>query len=297
MQRHELEVFLHLAETLHFGKTSRSCNMSPSALSRLIQRLEEELGYRLLDRDNRSATLTEAGARYRDYARTVVEGYRNLTDSLEEMSGEVRGEVRIYASVTACYTILPRILSSFRLAFPGVQIHLRTGDAASAIRTVIDGDADVTVAARPDLLPGQVEFRDLTTTPLVFVRPSESCDVREMLMKSPVTWEQVPMILAEAGLSRSRLEAWFRHHGTRPLIYAEVSGKEAILAMVGLGCGAGVVPSLVLEASPMTNVEPMEVTPTLEPYQVGLCVNRRSLSLPAVREFWDLIPRHIGLTE
>ena len=62
MNLETLQLFLHLSRTLHFGRTSQECSVSPSALSRSIARLEEELGTRLLTRDNRSATLTAASA-------------------------------------------------------------------------------------------------------------------------------------------------------------------------------------------------------------------------------------------
>jgi len=56
-----LHLFLHLSRTLHFGKTSRECHLSPSALSRTIQRLEGEVGQALFERDQRSVSLTTAG--------------------------------------------------------------------------------------------------------------------------------------------------------------------------------------------------------------------------------------------
>ena len=56
-----LHIFVHLSQSLHFSKTAQAMNVSPSTLSRLIQRLEEELGANLLIRDNRSVLLTEAG--------------------------------------------------------------------------------------------------------------------------------------------------------------------------------------------------------------------------------------------
>ena len=67
-----LEHFLTLAETLHFGRTSRLCHISPSALSRSIRQLEQEVGTTLLYRDNRRVSLTREGERFRDYARQAV---------------------------------------------------------------------------------------------------------------------------------------------------------------------------------------------------------------------------------
>jgi hypothetical protein len=57
----DLKMFLHLAESRHFGRSARAMHVSPSTLSRQIQRLEEDLGQPLFVRDNRTVTLTEAG--------------------------------------------------------------------------------------------------------------------------------------------------------------------------------------------------------------------------------------------
>ena len=60
-----LELFLHLSNSLHFSKTAQAKHVSPSTLSRCIQRIEDELGSTLLVRDNRSVTLTVAGNLFR----------------------------------------------------------------------------------------------------------------------------------------------------------------------------------------------------------------------------------------
>src|SRR5690606_30075247 len=60
----ELRLFLHLSRSLHFGRTSTECHISPSALSRAIQRLERDVGHALFARDNRSVELTPKGKRF-----------------------------------------------------------------------------------------------------------------------------------------------------------------------------------------------------------------------------------------
>ncbi len=68
-----LRLFLHLAETLHFGRTSHACAISAAALSRSIRRLEDEIGHGLFVRDNRSVQLSPAGLRFRAFARDTVD--------------------------------------------------------------------------------------------------------------------------------------------------------------------------------------------------------------------------------
>jgi LysR family positive regulator for ilvC len=61
MDQKALAMFAHLSQSLHFGKTAQAHHISPSTLSRAIQRLEDEVGYELLHRDNRTVVLTDSG--------------------------------------------------------------------------------------------------------------------------------------------------------------------------------------------------------------------------------------------
>ena len=290
MQIHELRHFVILAETLHFAKASHACNLSPSALSRSLRRLEEEVGRPLLERDRRSARLTPQGELFLKYARSVIQGWEQLQNDIVEGSRVLSGEIRLYCSVTASYTVLTGLLARFREAYPGIHIRLQTGDAAGAVDMVLDGAADVTVAARPDRLPGGLCFKAITETPLVFVAPRVACAVARLVAEREVSWKNVPLVLSAHGLSRKRVDAWFRRRGIRPSIYAEVSGHEAILSMVSLGCGVGVVPELVIDKSALRDeVRVLDARPALEPYVVGLCVQRRRLDSLVVRAFWDMV--------
>ena len=140
----------------------------------------------------------------------------------------------------------------------------------------------------PSGCPRRLLFKTLAVTPLVFVAPRVACEAAELTRGAPIPWERVPMILAEQSLSRRRVEAWFRARGARPTIYAEVAGHEAILPMVHLGCGVGVVPRLVMEMSLLKDeVRVLDVEPPLEAYDVGLAVHRRRLAAPIVRAVWE----------
>ena len=100
----------------------------------------------------------------------------------------------------------------------------------------------------------------------------------------------MPMILSEAGVSRSRVDEWFRDQNITPNIYAQVAGNEAIVSMVSLGFGMGVVPKIVLDNSPLVErVKVLEVQPALEPFDIGLFTLKRSLKNPLVAAFWELM--------
>lgn len=289
MDLRTLKQFLHLAQSLHFGKTSEALHLSPSTLSRSISRLEDEVGVALFERDNRTVALTQAGKRFRQFAEDTLASWQDLQQDLSQGPADLHGQVRIYCSVTASYSFMLQLLTRFRNQHPNIEVILETGDAAQAIQHVLDQEIDLAVAPRPDQVPSPIEFQSLVETPLVFIGPVIDCPVRQQLEEQPIDWSQVPFLISEYGLARKRLEKWFRKQGIKPNIYAQVAGHEAIVSMVGLGFGVGVVPGLVLDNSPMKDrIRVLPVTPALEPFDVGLCVLNRRMQDPFVQAFWSI---------
>jgi LysR family positive regulator for ilvC len=293
MNNRELELFTHLAVSLHFGRTSRACHITPSALTRTIQRLEEELGEQLFIRDNRSVSLTGAGELFRSYAKDVLRRHELL---LNRLAGErqLNGTISLYCSVTAAYCILPDIFQQFRKAYPQIHIKLQTGDAAKALTRLQNREADISIAALPKKVPKRVEFYTLMQTPLVFIRPTNYEDTVQY-GKHGIDWLHTPIIMPDIGLSRKRIDRWFAAKKITPNIYARVAGNEAIIAMVGLGCGIGVIPGLVLEKSPLREqVTILEIQPQLTPFSIGICTMKKKARSPQVQAFWDIASRRIS---
>ncbi len=281
MNIRQLRQFVHLAEGLHFGRASAAGNVSPSALSRSIRQLEKDVGALLFERDNRSVTLTRQGETFLAWARDVLTGWDVVRHTVQEQSGDLQGEVSLYCSVTASYSFLFELLGKLRRDHPRIELKLHTGDPEHAIARVMAGSEDIAIGARPDVLPAGLAFKPITRSRLVFIAP-----VGKPRPK-PREWAMTPMILPESGLARQRTDQWFRELGVQPRVYAQVAGNEAIVSMVSLGFGVGVVPEIVLEASPLAGkVRLLQVRPALAPYEVGLFTLEKKLRSPLIRAFW-----------
>jgi LysR family positive regulator for ilvC len=286
-----LRLFVHLAGTLHFGRTSRACHLSPSSLSRLVQRLEREVGWPLFERDRRTVRLTAEGERLAAHARDTLERWRDLRQRLGGPERSLSGTISLFASVTACQSFLPLVLSAFRQAHPDIHIQLETGYAADALEMVGQGRVDVAVAALPVRAPAALATRVILHTPLVFVGPAAPCEVARQVERDPPPWSALPIVLPATGLAREMTDRWFRRKRLAPRIYSEVPGSEAILSLVALGCGVGIVPRLVVDRSPLrAALRPLEVAPALGEFRVGVCTPRRRLRSPLVKAFWDSLP-------
>ncbi|MCQ4209962.1 HTH-type transcriptional activator IlvY [Streptomyces longispororuber] len=281
MQDHDqYRLFLHLASTLSFTRTAADCHVSPATLSRAVQRLETFAGHRLLDRGPHGVALTEPGHRFRHYASEALELWDRYNDK-DYARDQLDGQLRVFASVTACQSVLPDLLAPLRDAHPRVQISVRTGDAAAALAHLDDGEADLAVAALPSRIPATLHARTITRTPVVFVRadPLRS----HVLLADP----DEPFVLPAQGLVRDIADRWFRRVGITPRIAVEADGHEALLTLVALGYGTGILPDLVLQHSSIRHR--LHVTPAPSgpgELTIGACIRRTDLHRPLVSAAW-----------
>lgn len=293
MDLRDLKLFLHLAESRHFGRSARAMHVSPSTLSRQIQRLEEDLGQTLFLRDNRTVTLTDAGDQLRQFAQQTLLQYQQLRHAIGQNGPSLSGELRLFCSVTAAYSHLPSILDRFRAEHPLVEIKLTTGDPADAVEKVQSAEADIAIAGRPETLPASIDFMPLCEIPLVLIAPALPCPVRSQAAQPDPDWSQIPFILPDQGPTRQRIDLWFRRRRIpNPLIYATVAGHEAIVSMVALGCGIALLPDVVLENSPepiRNRILELENIEIVAPLALGVCVQRKRLNEPLISAFWSLL--------
>ncbi len=291
MDHKSLKMFNHLAQTLHFGKTAEANHVSTSTLSRVIQRIEDELGCSLLHRDNRSVALTDAGKQFQAYAQQQLAQWQLLQLSLSDQQTQLQGKLHIFCSVTAAYSHLPPLLESFRQLHPLVEIMLTTGDAADAFDLVQQHEVDLAIAVKPENLSRQFYFQQLAQVPLAVIAPTMSCKVQQLIKQEIITWSDVPMILPEHGVARKRFEYWYRRRQQgKPNIYATVSGHEALVSMVALGCGVGIAPKVVVDNSPVKDrVQYLDNVGEIAPFELGICCLNQSREQSLVHAFLQAI--------
>ena len=264
--------------------------MSPSTLSRIIKRLENRVGGLLFERDNRSVKLTATGQNFRQYAKESIARWETFQDSLAQKNKNLTGEISMYCTITASYGVLPDLLMQFRKTHPDVHIKLLTGDSDSAIRKVLSEDADFAVAALPDKIPDKLLFKKITDLHLQFVAPVVPWAYARQVEQNSIPWNEIPLIATGRGMARKRVDAWFKKKKIKPNLYAQVAGNESILAMVSMGLGIGIVAALILEKNFINrNVKVLDITPEPKPYSVGICVQKKRLTHPAVKAFWEKI--------
>lgn len=286
-----LQLFIHLCDSKSFSKTAIAMHISPSALSRQIQKLEEEIGQQLFIRDNRSVDLTSAGQKLLPIALSITNDWFDFRTELSEAPHELQGEIHLFCSVTASYSHLPELLNDFRLIYPQIELNISTGDPAQAIDKVLEDKADIAISAKPDLLPAKLAFEVIGNIPLSVIAPTGVSSFSQELKKDNPDWGSIPFILPEAGTARDRANHWFKKMKFKPNIYAQVSGHEAIASMVALGCGVGIAPDVVINNSPVKDKIQRLKVELVKPFDLGICCHRSKLSNPLIKALWELAER------
>jgi len=126
-----------------FSEVAKKLSISQPAVSFQIQKLEQELGVRLIDRRQKKLVMTEAGKRLQVFAELFDKEHQTLVHDLEHLREEVTGNLVIAASTIPGDFILPSILSEFKRHHPAVDIQVAVTDSARVIEAVKSDEYDI----------------------------------------------------------------------------------------------------------------------------------------------------------
>ena len=125
----QLRIFVEVARLGSFAAAARQFDMAPSMVTRSVAALERELDVRLMQRSTRKLSLTDAGVAYHEQVLGVLEGLERASDEARATAGEVRGTVRLTATVAYGQTVLLPLLRALHEQHPGLEIELLLSDA------------------------------------------------------------------------------------------------------------------------------------------------------------------------
>ena len=154
----ELRIFLVLADELHFGRTARRLSISQPAVSEAVRALETRLGVKVFDRTSRRVRLTPAGDALKHSLVPALVAVDQALARTSELSGAVRGLLRVGFILTTEGPALSRLIAAFQDRYPGCEVRLQEVETFDAYRALRQGDIDVLcnwlAVDEPDLTAG-----------------------------------------------------------------------------------------------------------------------------------------------
>jgi DNA-binding transcriptional LysR family regulator len=232
-----IRTYLEVIKLGSFSEVAKKLSLSQPAVSFQIQKLEHELGTRLLDRNQKIITVTEAGKRFARFAESVEEEQNRLRSDLDRMRDEITGDLIVTASTIPGEFILPPLLAEFKALHPTIGIHLTVSDSVCVIEGVRNSDYDIGFCGiAPD--GHDLEYIKIAEDEIVLIVPpqhpladnskisiadmeGESFICRE---KTSGTQRSLQAYLLQAGINLMRAEADLVMGTTQALVTAVESG-------------------------------------------------------------------------
>lgn len=159
----QLGYFLALCEEKHFGRAAERSFVSQSAFSTAIRELESALESQLIDRTNRTVTITAKGQDVATQARLVLRDMESLVDIAQGGQQPLCGELRLGVIPTVAPFVLPKVLPKIRKLYPQLELLLIEDQTQRIYERLMAGELDVLLLALPWTMRGieqRVLFRD-----------------------------------------------------------------------------------------------------------------------------------------
>lgn len=252
MNLDHLRTYLKLVKLGSFSAVGKELSISQPAVSFQIQKLERDLGARLINRGQKKITMTEAGKRLLRFARTVDDETSHLLSDLDRLRQEVTGELVIAASTIPSEFLLPPILDEFMSLHPAIRARVTTHDSLTIISGVRDGTYQIGFCGvAPPKHQGLESFKVAQDEIVLIVFPEHPFAQREQVSFAEL--EEEPLIFREAtsGTQKS-LETLLSEAGfglTRLTPHLVLGNTQVIVSSVEARAGIAFVSNLAIKKS------------------------------------------------
>jgi DNA-binding transcriptional LysR family regulator len=268
MELRQLRYFVTLAEELHFGRAAAREHIVQSALSQQVQRLERELGVRLLERSTHHVSLTAAGAVFLVEARQIL-AHVDRAAAIARTATGASPKLRV-GIIDSSYDSMPQILHEVQARYPGLVIHQVEVGVPEQYQQLIDGRLDVGIG-RAALAPPQVASHLFRRDPLG-VLVSRHHRFAELDAVPVAILAREPLLLAEEArapeFNQFTIEMC-RAAGFTPTVHeGTVESIRAAAGLVAQGRCLYCVPSSCIAALPGTIWRPLTEPASYYPWSV-----------------------------
>ena len=241
-----LSLYTLVVRTGSISKGAGLAHLAIGAASKRISDLEAAVGVALLERHSRGVRPTEAGQVLFERARGVLKEVEHLSADLSDYASGVVGTIRLWANTSAITQFLPRELSAFQAANPGIRIELEEQNSTDIVMAVLDGRADFGIFADRTSAHG-LQLLDYRSDRLVLVVPNgHPLQRRKSVSFSQAVDDDFVCLASTTSLSR-RLHEETELLGRRLRVRIQVRSFDAMCLMVANGMGVAVLPEAAIQ--------------------------------------------------
>jgi DNA-binding transcriptional LysR family regulator len=283
-----IQAFVAIADEGGFQAAADALNVTQTAITQRLRKLEDFLGVALVERTTRSVSLTTIGRDFVPRARRLLV---ELSDSLLEIreTGKAeRGDVSMACVPTAGVQFLPRIMQAYSARHPHNRIKILDHSSSAVAHAVLHREVEFGIGMAGAHSP------ELTSVPLIEDEYVLVCHASHPLAgRRRVGWRQLqahPLIFAgEASENRPLLDVALGAAGASLQAFYEVQRSSTAVGLVAERVAAAVVPRLALQKGAYSGLKTIELVEPRVSRTLVLMTRRTARLSPAAQALYDLI--------
>jgi DNA-binding transcriptional LysR family regulator len=282
MELRHLRYFVAVAEELHFRRAAERLHVAQPAVSEQVRKLEQELGVRLLDRTQRSVSLTEAGAVLLREARRVLHQAEEARMAAQNARDRARSVLRVGYIPASLPASVPRALQRLAASMPQLETTLESGSGGELIEAIRAERLDAAIVSLPAPTGGLRmtvigEQRALAALPV-----SHAHAVNPMIRLDQMAPERIVVLPRDANRAfYDFVVASCREAGLAPTIIEMPDAQlEGALLAVASGVGMALLPESVADRYQAPGVRFVPLAGEMPAFTAAVVTRRDSAHLP-----------------
>jgi LysR family nitrogen assimilation transcriptional regulator len=236
MELRSLHYFVRIAELGSITRASAHLQIAQPALTRHVQRLEEELDATLFTRANRGVRLTEAGHKLLESAQRILRDVERAGDEIRAHKAHPTGKIILGVTPPLCPVVVPELFARMRRHYPMIELKVVHAGTARLEEFIIAGLVDLalmTMISRSRLITlTRLAEEEMVLVTRPGARPRQTVSLEEL--------RRTPLILGDG--MRAALEVLLAGRGIALRVDTELDDHETIRLMVQQGVGASILP-------------------------------------------------------
>lgn len=242
----QLEYLVAVARTKNFRRAAEELYVSQPSLSSQIQKLETQLGIKLLERDRRRVLVTPTGERVVELAKEILTRCDELVGTAQGQFDKLHGELRLGIIPTIAPYVLPKVLPHVRAAYPELRLMVREDQTERLLQQLRDGRLDLLLLAKEAEL-GQIATLSLFQDPFYAVLPPGHALAASERVRLDQLADEELLLLEDGHCLRNQALDVCRQVGAREFGDFRATSLPTLVQMVAGGIGVTLLPETALE--------------------------------------------------
>ena len=289
MESKKLEALLMAVDLGSFTKAAEVLGYTQSGLTHMMNSLEKEVGFTLLERGRSGVRLTEEGERIAPAVREFLQANARLDSVIKQVASSRSEIIRVSAYASIAMHWLPGIIQRFREECPDVDVDIRMADHVDVpYELLAQGKMDAILVSPQD--EGQYEWVHLADDPMFAVLPKDF-DTQGMTAFPLAAFEARDFIMPSQGFDKDIMRI-FNRIGVKPHILPTWVDDPTVISMVSHGLGVSMMTELTVRGR-TDGVKLLPVEPASS-RELGLAVRSLDAASDGLRHFIDCTKRVVA---